>query len=366
MVTSPRATSPPSPRAGDAVAPLSGAAMPSLPCVSGRQSDSPFEEVLQEARVCALCILGGILCVDSTGNTVSLFYLRHMQDIHEDGVSNWGVVVLAYLYKELCTSSQRHKVNIGGAMQLLQIWAWSRIITIAPILSTSNTELMPTIIDEENILPHPPYVARWSYHISRTHAAHNAVRIIRNTFDRMKQNEFIWTPYGGKGPDVQSLLFYALRTPWHIKCPLIHYAIVEIHHPDRVLRQFGMIQDIPLNPPSPYGFSLSGVVPYEAGPSNAPSNVRNEAGPSNAYTPTNTAYTVDHGKGQKLIALIIPLCLTEMRQIRSSSPSMRCLASMSMNHCHDSNDSSSTSVNANGRPVDLHPKLPQSIIYDCT
>ncbi|KAL0392137.1 UNVERIFIED_CONTAM: Serine/threonine-protein phosphatase 7 long form [Sesamum radiatum] len=125
-------------------------------------SDSPFEEVLQEVRVCALCILGGILCADSTGNTVSLLYLRHMQDIHEDGVSNWGVAVLAYLYKELCTSSQRHKVNIGGAMQLLQIWAWSRIITIAPILSTSNTELMPTIIDEENNLPHPPYAARYA------------------------------------------------------------------------------------------------------------------------------------------------------------------------------------------------------------
>ncbi|KAL0302217.1 UNVERIFIED_CONTAM: hypothetical protein Sangu_3112600 [Sesamum angustifolium] len=65
----------------------------------------------------------------------------------------------------------------------------------------------------------------------------------------MKQNEFIWTPYGGEGPDVQSLPIYALRTPWHIKCPLIHYAIVEIHHPERVLRQFGMIQDIPPNPP---------------------------------------------------------------------------------------------------------------------
>ncbi|KAL0339764.1 UNVERIFIED_CONTAM: hypothetical protein Sradi_4493200 [Sesamum radiatum] len=245
-------------------------------------SDSPFEEVLQEARVCALCILGGILCADSTGNTVSLLYLRHMQDIHEDGVSNWGVAVLAYLYKELCTSSQRHKVNIGGAMQLLQIWAWSRIITIAPILSTKNTELMPTIIDEENILPHPPYAARWSYHLSRTHAAHNAVRIIRNTFDRMKQNEFIWTPYGGEGPDVQSLPIYALRTPWHIKCPLIHYAIVEIHHPERVLRQFGMIQDIPPNPPESETLSTvsTGAVPYEAGPSNA----RDEAGPSNART----------------------------------------------------------------------------------
>ncbi|KAL0456108.1 UNVERIFIED_CONTAM: hypothetical protein Slati_0950000 [Sesamum latifolium] len=132
-------------------------------------------------------------------------------------------------------------------MQLLQIWAWSRIITITSIPSTINTELRPTIIDEENILPHPPYTARWSYHISQTHAAHNAVRIIRNTFYWMKQNEFIWTSYGGEGPDVQSLPWYALRTPWHIKCPLIHYAIVEIHHPEHVLRHFGIVQDIPPN-----------------------------------------------------------------------------------------------------------------------
>ncbi|KAL0434712.1 UNVERIFIED_CONTAM: hypothetical protein Sradi_0179100 [Sesamum radiatum] len=69
--------------------------------------------------------------------------------------------------------------------------------------------------------------------------------MIRNTFDWMKQNE---APYGGEGPDVQSLPLYALQTPWHIKCPLIDYAIVEIHHPERVLRQFDMVQDIPPNP----------------------------------------------------------------------------------------------------------------------
>ncbi|KAL0378999.1 UNVERIFIED_CONTAM: Serine/threonine-protein phosphatase 7 long form [Sesamum radiatum] len=63
----------------------------------------------------------------------------------------------------------------------------------------------------------------------------------------LQEARFIWTPYGGEGLDIQSLPLYALQTPWHIKCPLIHYAIVEIHHPERVLRQFGMVQDIPPN-----------------------------------------------------------------------------------------------------------------------
>ncbi|KAL0365118.1 UNVERIFIED_CONTAM: Serine/threonine-protein phosphatase 7 long form [Sesamum angustifolium] len=84
--------------------------------------ESPFDAVLQEARVSVMCIIGGILCPDATGNTVSLLYLRHMEIIDEERPSNWGIAVLAYLYRELCMASQRGKTNIGGAMQLLQIW----------------------------------------------------------------------------------------------------------------------------------------------------------------------------------------------------------------------------------------------------
>ncbi|KAL2241069.1 UNVERIFIED_CONTAM: Protein MAIN-LIKE 1 [Sesamum indicum] len=181
-----------------------------------------------------MCILGGVLCPDATGNTVLLLYLRHMENIHEEYTSNWGSAVLAYLYRELCTASQRGKTNIGGAMQLLQIWAWSRIITLAPIPSSEASSLVPTIIDPDNILPSPPYAARWSYHISRTHTAHNALRIIRNVLDRMQLNE--------------ALPYYAMRTTWNIRCPLINYSLVEMHHPERVLRQFGYVQDIPQNP----------------------------------------------------------------------------------------------------------------------
>ncbi|KAL0389842.1 UNVERIFIED_CONTAM: protein MAIN-LIKE 2 [Sesamum calycinum] len=123
--------------------------------------ESPFNDVLQEARVCVMCIIGGILCPDATGNTVSLLHLRHMEIIDEERPSNWGTTVLVYLYRELCMASQRGKTNIGGAMQLLQIWAWSRIITLAPIPSNNAADLMPTVIDVENILPIPPYAARF-------------------------------------------------------------------------------------------------------------------------------------------------------------------------------------------------------------
>ncbi|KAL0398168.1 UNVERIFIED_CONTAM: hypothetical protein Sradi_2160100 [Sesamum radiatum] len=141
-----------------------------------------------------------------------------MENIDEESTSNWGTAVLAYLYRELCTASQRGKTNIGGAMQLLQIWAWSRIITLAPIPSNNVADLMPTIDDPENILPVPPYA------------------------------RCLFGPYLHGLPELQSLPAYATRTPWNIRCPLINYSIVEMHHVERVLRQFGMIQDIPPNP----------------------------------------------------------------------------------------------------------------------
>ncbi|KAL0356366.1 UNVERIFIED_CONTAM: Serine/threonine-protein phosphatase 7 long form [Sesamum radiatum] len=310
--------------------------------------DSPFEEVLQEARVCVMCLIGGLLCPDATGNTVSLLYLQHMENIDEESTSNWGTTVLAYLYRELCTASQRGKTNIGGAMQLLQIWAWSRIITLAPIPSNNVADLMPTIDDPENILPVPPYARRWSYHISHTHTAHNAIRIIRNTLDRMQENEFIWTPYLHGLPELQSLPAYATRTPWNIRCPLINYSIVRCitlngfsgnlyNLAENMTQQaensdpndFTSLRDLrsrtiayghqfinfsserypsvrnrppgtnepdpsnvytPAGPSNVYTEAGPSNVYTEAGPSNVytpagPSNVYTEAGPSNVYTP---------------------------------------------------------------------------------
>ncbi|KAL0355547.1 UNVERIFIED_CONTAM: hypothetical protein Sradi_4001600 [Sesamum radiatum] len=192
-----------------------------------------------------------------------------MEDI-EGGVSNWGVAVLAYLYRELCTASQRRKVNIGGAMQLLQIWAWSRIITIAPIPSTINTELRPTIIDEENILPHPPYAARWSYHISQTHAAHNVVRIIRNTFDQMKQNE---------AERVGQMIIDYNNAPTDY--PSVRQLMASHHQTHQEIMNFLETRYPPV---------YSGATLYNSGNEAGPSNARNEAGPSTQHTPANMAY----------------------------------------------------------------------------
>ncbi|KAG8489947.1 hypothetical protein CXB51_015976 [Gossypium anomalum] len=62
-------------------------------------------------------------------------------------------------------------------------------------------------------------------------------------------NEFQLTPY--EDPAIRAVildkLFQNLNV-WHVKVPLVNYAILEMHQSDRVLRQFGFRQPIPVAP----------------------------------------------------------------------------------------------------------------------
>ncbi|KAI3448596.1 hypothetical protein Pfo_005261 [Paulownia fortunei] len=62
--------------------------------------------------------------------------------------------------------------------------------------------------------------------------------------------QFIWEPYDMSSPDIM-VLGPRCNTPlWRSHCPLINYAIVEFHHLERVMRQFGMRQYIPPDIPA--------------------------------------------------------------------------------------------------------------------
>ncbi|KAK4411811.1 protein MAINTENANCE OF MERISTEMS [Sesamum angolense] len=147
--------------------------------------DTPHLTVVQYARAVALLLLGGTMCPDSSGKLVSLLYLAKLEDIVADRNYSWGSAVLAFLYRELCNASEKGKAVIGGALQLVQIWAWSRIIPLCPGLGDPRVYMDPHQIDNNRVLPGAPYGAMWN---------------------------------------------------------------LEMHHPERVLRQFGMMQNIPDQP----------------------------------------------------------------------------------------------------------------------
>ncbi|KAL0311544.1 UNVERIFIED_CONTAM: protein MAINTENANCE OF MERISTEMS [Sesamum angustifolium] len=127
--------------------------------------DGDIDEVLQAKR--------------ADGNLVLLLYLAKLEDIVAARNYSWGSVVLAFLYRELCNASEKGKVAIGGALQLVQ---------------------------------------------------------------------FIWQPYDMESNVIMAYVRDFNPQLWRSICPLIFYAIVEMHHSERVRRQFGMMQNIPDQP----------------------------------------------------------------------------------------------------------------------
>ncbi|KAL0383024.1 UNVERIFIED_CONTAM: protein MAINTENANCE OF MERISTEMS [Sesamum calycinum] len=207
---------------------------------------APEEGALKDSWLQLL--LGGTMCPDSSGNLVSLLYLAKLEDIVAARNYNWGSAVLAFLYRELCNASEKGKAAIGSALQLVQIWTWSHIIPLCLGLGAPRVHMGPHSIDNNSVLPGAPYGAMWNCEHTFTRTMRTTVRVIRDILDEMQYDQFIWQPY-----DMESNVIMAYAGDfnpqlWRSICPLIFYAIVEMHHPERVLRQFGIMQNIPDQP----------------------------------------------------------------------------------------------------------------------
>ncbi|KAL0317388.1 UNVERIFIED_CONTAM: protein MAINTENANCE OF MERISTEMS [Sesamum angustifolium] len=148
--------------------------------------DTPNQFVVKYACVVALLLLGRTMCPDSSGNLVSLLNLAKLEDIVEVGNYSWGSVILAFLYRELCNASTKSKVEIGGALQLLQIWAWSRIIRLCPRLGVPCVRMGQHSIDNNRLLLAAPYGAMWNCEHTFTWTMRTTVRIIRDILDEMQ------------------------------------------------------------------------------------------------------------------------------------------------------------------------------------
>ncbi|CAI0458004.1 unnamed protein product [Linum tenue] len=55
-----------------------------------------------------------------------------LDDWDEIGGKSWGSAVLAGIYRELCTCSRLGAKQAGGAMFVLQLWAWEHLPMFAP------------------------------------------------------------------------------------------------------------------------------------------------------------------------------------------------------------------------------------------
>ncbi|KAG8483570.1 hypothetical protein CXB51_022468 [Gossypium anomalum] len=97
----------------------------------------------------------------------------------------------------------------------------------------------------------PIYISthkEWNHSASYV-GIHTSFEDIRLVLDQRSEAQFQWTPY--EDPAIRAVIpdeFLQNPNAWHVKVALVNYATVEMHQSDRVLRQFGFRQLIPVAP----------------------------------------------------------------------------------------------------------------------
>ncbi|KAL0406369.1 UNVERIFIED_CONTAM: hypothetical protein Slati_3950800 [Sesamum latifolium] len=129
------------------------------------------------------------MCPDSSGNLVPQLYLTKLEEIGVAKNYSWGSAVLAFLYRELCHTSLKGKAAIGGALQLLQIWAWSRIIPLSPGLGVERLFMDQVEVNNDRFLPAAPYGVIWNCRHTFTRTVRATVRVIRDILDYMQDDQ---------------------------------------------------------------------------------------------------------------------------------------------------------------------------------
>ncbi|KAI8534531.1 hypothetical protein RHMOL_Rhmol10G0097500 [Rhododendron molle] len=205
--------------------------------------------VEQHARAYILRLIGGTIFADKSSSLVHLMFLPLLEDFNTAGEYSWGSAALGCLYSELCRASIVDKLQIGGFMLLLQVWAWERFPHISPRRLGKFQ------------IPDGPLITRWHDRFQVTDLPTYVLREYRYTFDRQTDDQVVWQPYPPRVIDALPLYCRVGSDIWLTSLPLICFAIIEMHQPNRVLRQFGMRQPIPSPSRSldvPHGVDLRG------------------------------------------------------------------------------------------------------------
>ncbi|KAG8489568.1 hypothetical protein CXB51_017750 [Gossypium anomalum] len=166
-------------------------------------------------------------------NLVHLRWLLKLVDFRAAGEFSWESAVLATLYREMCGATRPNKAKIRGCLSLLQSWARFRFLFLRPRVDYPYTF---------------PLITRWNHSTSYARLP-TCLEDVRLLLEQRSEAQFQWTPY--KDPTIQAVIpdeYLQNSNAWHVKVPLVNFAIVEMHQSDRVLREFGFRQPIPVAP----------------------------------------------------------------------------------------------------------------------
>ncbi|MBA0878257.1 hypothetical protein Goshw_002715 [Gossypium schwendimanii] len=126
----------------------------------------------------------------------------------------------------MCGTTQPSKAKIGGCPSLLQSWARFRFLFLRPRVGHPYTF---------------PLITRWNYPTSYARLP-TSLEDIRLLLDQQPE---------AQDPTIRAVIpdeYFQNPNAWQMKVALINYATMEMHQSDRVLRQFGCRQPIPVAP----------------------------------------------------------------------------------------------------------------------
>ncbi|KAL0003622.1 hypothetical protein SO802_011183 [Lithocarpus litseifolius] len=151
-----------------------------------------------------------------------------------DAGDELGSAALAWLYRQLCSASKKDAMQIGGALLLVQLWAYLRFPRICLI---ARLPLSP--------VHSGPLAIRWSGPKCTAEHATHVLAAYQTSLATLRAEQIVWEPYTHTLGSLPASCT-AGQHIWRAEVPLIYFWIVEGHHPKRVFRQFGMKQLVPL------------------------------------------------------------------------------------------------------------------------
>ncbi|KAK5844835.1 hypothetical protein PVK06_000976 [Gossypium arboreum] len=92
------------------------------------------------------------------------------------------------------------------------------------------------------------YLIKWNHSTSYARLP-TCLEDIQLLLEQRSEAQFQWTPY--EDPAIRAVIpneYLQNPNAWYVKVPLVNFAIVEMHQLERVLRQFGFRQPIPVAP----------------------------------------------------------------------------------------------------------------------
>ncbi|KAH1063337.1 hypothetical protein J1N35_028324 [Gossypium stocksii] len=186
--------------------------------------DNKHTSVEQMKMAYILEIIRGYLMPDLSRNLIHLRWLLKLVDFRAVGEFSWGSAALARLYLEMYGATRPNKLKIGGCLSLLQSWAQFRFLFLCPRMDHLYAF---------------PLITRWNHSASYV-GLPTSLEDIRLLLDQRSEAQFQWTPY--EDSTIRAVIpddYFQNLNIWHVKVPLVNFAIVEMHQSDRVLRQFG-------------------------------------------------------------------------------------------------------------------------------